>query len=104
MSRNLFSIWNKCLCFDNRATREERKKIDNFAAVREVWTMWNNTLRQFWRPSKHITVVRKVSIPSEVWLCLWWVGAMQVVLSGVLLLEGSIETLIHVKKKKKKKR
>ena len=35
MSRNLFQIWSRILRFDDIQTREERKQVDKFAAMRE---------------------------------------------------------------------
>ena len=56
MSRTLFKIWSRILRFDDIETREERKEIDNFAAIREIWSMWNERLRMFWNASSCITV------------------------------------------------
>lgn len=56
MSRNLFQIWNRVLRFDNPVSREERKKTDTFAAMRDIWSEWNERLRTFYKASHSITI------------------------------------------------
>ena len=56
MSRNLFQIWSKVLRFDDPVDRGQRKATDTFAAVRNIWTEWNERLRTFYEPGHSITV------------------------------------------------
>lgn len=56
MSRNLFKLWNRCLRFDDINLREDRKKTDTYAAMREIWEDWNSRLRLFFEPTSCICV------------------------------------------------
>lgn len=38
MSRNRFEMITSCLRFNDKATRDERKQTDKFAAIREIWS------------------------------------------------------------------
>jgi len=38
MSRNRFEMIASCLRFNDKATRDERKQTDKFAAIREIWS------------------------------------------------------------------
>ena len=56
MSRNLFKLWNRCLRFDDVSLREDRKKTDTYAAMREVWEEWNSRLKLFFEPTSCVCV------------------------------------------------
>ena len=56
MSLTLFQIWNKVFRFDNAEDRSNRKVTDTFAAIREIWTEWNEKLKLFYIPSHSITI------------------------------------------------
>ena len=56
MSRNLFQTWNRVLRFDDSELREDRKKTDSFAALRDIWSEWNERLRTFYKASHSITI------------------------------------------------
>lgn len=56
ISRPLFNIWTRCLTFDDKSTREERKRADKFAAIREFYGKWNNNLRAYFVPGVNITI------------------------------------------------
>ena len=45
MTRTLLNIWSKCITFDERSTRGERKLLDNFAAILDFFEAWNLLLR-----------------------------------------------------------
>lgn len=44
MSRSRFQNIISCLRFDDRTTREERKRTDKFAAMREIWSYFQDGL------------------------------------------------------------
>lgn len=56
MSRNMFFIWTKCISFDDRITRQERKRTDKFAAIRVFFDEWNSKLRRYFIPSESLTI------------------------------------------------
>lgn len=56
MSKNRFVFLLCCLRFDSKATREERKKIDKFAAFREFWELFNQNCSAFYTASEYVTV------------------------------------------------
>ena len=56
MTRTLFNIWTKCITFDERSSRDERKLVDNFAAIRDFFETWNQRLRMHFTPSANIVV------------------------------------------------
>ncbi|XP_066965604.1 piggyBac transposable element-derived protein 4-like [Macrobrachium rosenbergii] len=56
--RFCFLIW--CLCFDNKDTRDERKKTDWFAAIRTIWTQIIDRCKQNYNPGENITVDKQL--------------------------------------------
>lgn len=46
MSRNRFETVISSIQFDNKITREERKRTDKFAAFREIWTDFQENLKK----------------------------------------------------------
>jgi hypothetical protein len=46
MSRSRFQKIIACLRFDDKNTREERKKTDKFAAMREIWLFFQDNLQK----------------------------------------------------------
>ncbi|CAF1042022.1 unnamed protein product [Rotaria sordida] len=56
MSRSRFEKMMSCLRFDDETTREERKKIDKFAAVREIWSYFENNLKTCYTPGSYVTI------------------------------------------------
>ncbi|CAF3046552.1 unnamed protein product [Rotaria sp. Silwood2] len=56
MSRNRFEQIISCLRFDDKATREERKRIDKFTAIHEIWTDFQNNLRTCYTPGSSLTI------------------------------------------------
>jgi hypothetical protein len=56
MARNRFEKIISCLRFDDITTREERKKLDKFAAMREIWLDFEDNLRTCYIPGSYVTV------------------------------------------------
>ena len=56
MSSERFEFLVSCLRFDDKATREERKQTDPFAAVRELWEHFIDRCRTSYRPGSFITI------------------------------------------------
>ena len=56
MARNRFQQIISCLRFDDKITREERKRIDKFAAIREIWTDFQDNLRTCYTPGSLLTI------------------------------------------------
>ncbi|CAF1059912.1 unnamed protein product [Rotaria sordida] len=56
MSRSRFEKMMSCLRFDDETTREERKKIDKFAAVREIWSYFENNLKTCCTSGSYVTI------------------------------------------------
>lgn len=56
MNKNRFEFIINCLRFDEKETREERKKSDKFAAVREIWEIFERGCRKNYTPSEYVTV------------------------------------------------
>ena len=56
MSRSRFQKIIACLRFDDESTREERKKIDKFAAIHEIWSYFQGNLQNCYTPGSNVTV------------------------------------------------
>lgn len=56
MTEHRFVHIKRILRFDNREDREERRKKDKFAAIREVFSDFNCLLREHYTPSDCVTV------------------------------------------------
>jgi hypothetical protein len=56
MSRSSFQKIIACLRFDDKTTREERKKTDKFAAIREVWSYFQDNLQKCYTPGSNVTI------------------------------------------------
>ena len=56
MSRSRFEKIMSCLRFDDKTTREERKKLDKFAAIREIWTDFQDNLKTCYVPGPYVTI------------------------------------------------
>lgn len=56
MSKNRFEFLVNCLRFDNKETREERKKTDKLAAIRQIWQMFEKSCREYYTPSEYVTI------------------------------------------------
>ncbi|CAF1447770.1 unnamed protein product, partial [Rotaria sordida] len=56
MSRNRFQQIISCIRFDDKTTREERRKTDKFASLREIWTDFQNNIRTCYAPGSFITI------------------------------------------------
>lgn len=56
MSHEKFCSISRVLRFDNKSTREERRRTDKLAAVREIWEKWLEVLPKLYYPSENITV------------------------------------------------
>lgn len=61
-SRNRFSQLIKILCFDDQSTRDERKKVDNFAPFREVFNFFNNLCKEKFIPGMNVTIDDMLSL------------------------------------------
>ncbi|CAF3579688.1 unnamed protein product [Rotaria sp. Silwood1] len=56
MSRSRFQKIIAHLRFDDKNTREERKKKDKFAAIREVWSYFPDNLQKSYIPGYNVTI------------------------------------------------
>lgn len=56
MSRERFKFLLDCLRFDNKNTREERKKTDGLAAIRDIWDAFISQCRHSYKPSSYVTI------------------------------------------------
>jgi hypothetical protein len=56
MSRNRFQQIISCIRFDDKTTREERRRSDKFAPIREIWTDFQNNIRTCYAPGSLITI------------------------------------------------
>ncbi|CAF1150639.1 unnamed protein product [Didymodactylos carnosus] len=56
MSRNRFETIASCLRFDDKTTREERKNTDKFAAIREIWSDFQNYLYKCYSVGYFVTI------------------------------------------------
>ena len=56
MSRTRFQNIISCLRFDDKRTREERKRIDTFAAIREIWSYFQDCLQTCYTPGSNVTI------------------------------------------------
>lgn len=56
MSRNRFEKIISRLRFDDKTTREERRKVDKFAAIREIWSDFQENLKTCYIPGSHVTI------------------------------------------------
>lgn len=56
MSKNRIEYLINCLRFDDKLTREVRKQTDKFAAVREIWEIFESCCRQNYTPSEYVII------------------------------------------------
>lgn len=56
MSRSRFQKIIACLRFDDKKTRDERKKIDKFAAMHEIWSFFRDNLQKCYIPGSNVTI------------------------------------------------
>ncbi|GFQ68875.1 DDE_Tnp_1_7 domain-containing protein [Trichonephila clavata] len=56
MSLETFCYISRVIRFDNKSTRQERRKLDKLAAVRDVWEKWIEILPKLYNPDENITV------------------------------------------------
>jgi hypothetical protein len=56
MGLQRFKFLLRCMRFDNFRNRQVRQATDRLAAVREVWTMFNDNLRNVYVPQEALTV------------------------------------------------
>ncbi|XP_025991729.2 piggyBac transposable element-derived protein 4-like [Solenopsis invicta] len=56
MSRDRFQKITRCIRFDNRADRAERRVRDKLAPIRNVYEKWNKNLSRLYNPGENITV------------------------------------------------
>jgi hypothetical protein len=56
MPRNRFCELMSILRFDDKITREERRKNDKLAAFREIWEMFVGKCKAHYIPNEHVTV------------------------------------------------
>jgi hypothetical protein len=56
MSLHRFRFLLCCLRFDNKATREERKKVDKLAAFRQIFEMFVENCKKNYTPSEFVTI------------------------------------------------
>lgn len=56
MGQLRFEFLNRCLRFDDPATREMRRATDKFAPIRNVFDLFNVNCRRLYSPGEHLTV------------------------------------------------
>ncbi|XP_042856157.1 uncharacterized protein LOC122242824 [Penaeus japonicus] len=56
MSLNRFRFLLCCLRFDDKATREERKKVDKLAPIRHIFEMFVENCKKNYTPSEYVTI------------------------------------------------
>ncbi|XP_034952426.1 uncharacterized protein [Chelonus insularis] len=56
MSAHRFQFLLKCLRFDNKNTRKQRRKLDRFALIREIWDKFITNCGKYYRPYEICTV------------------------------------------------
>ena len=56
MSLCRMQFFLRCIRFDNWRTREERKTLNKFAAVSEIWEIFLKNIRRVYIPNENITV------------------------------------------------
>ncbi|KAJ8930155.1 hypothetical protein NQ314_017071 [Rhamnusium bicolor] len=60
MSIKRFKFLLTCLRFDNKQTREERKKIDKLAPIREFFDLFHGNCKTDYSPSENVTIDEKL--------------------------------------------
>ncbi|CAF1501727.1 unnamed protein product [Rotaria sordida] len=56
MSRSRFQNIISRLRFDDKITREERKRTDKFTAIREIWPYFQDNLQICYTPGTNVTI------------------------------------------------
>lgn len=56
MSLKTFKKFSRVIRFDNRETRSERRLLDKFAPIRELWNKWVDILPKLYNPSQSVAV------------------------------------------------
>ncbi|CAF3919626.1 unnamed protein product [Rotaria sp. Silwood1] len=56
ISKSRFDKIMSCLRFDDKRTREERKQADKFAAIREIWSDFQDKLKTCYTPGLDLTI------------------------------------------------
>lgn len=51
-----FKNISRVIRFDNKDTRSERRALDKFAPIRELWNQWVDILPKLYNPSQDVTV------------------------------------------------
>lgn len=54
--RGSSDFWSNGLRFDNKATRDERKKINKLAAISEIWNMLLENCKQSYEPGSNFAI------------------------------------------------
>lgn len=56
MSRDRYKELLRFLRFDDKSTREERRRSDKFAPIRELFEIFNEKCKSYWRLSEQVTI------------------------------------------------
>ena len=56
MSENHFTFLRGYICFDSPQERKQRWETDRFAAVREIWEIFNSNLPKHVAPSEYLSI------------------------------------------------
>ncbi|XP_050512449.1 piggyBac transposable element-derived protein 4-like [Diabrotica virgifera virgifera] len=56
MSLEVFTKISQVIRFDNKATRQDRRRCDKLAAIREIWEKWVENLPKFFNPDENVTI------------------------------------------------
>ena len=63
MARNRFTLLLRLHRFDDKDTRDDRKKLDNFAAMRELWNLFVERLTaKLYIPSPFLTIDEMLAV------------------------------------------
>ena len=56
MSKNRLTFLRGYICFDSPQERKQRWETDRFAAVREIWEIFNSNLPKHVAPSEYLSI------------------------------------------------
>lgn len=56
MTKNRFEFLLTCLRFDDKSTRAERKVLDKFAPIREIWDLFIQNCEENYTPYEYVTI------------------------------------------------
>ncbi|XP_043065149.1 piggyBac transposable element-derived protein 4-like [Drosophila ficusphila] len=86
MSYHRFRVLTRYIRFDNGRTRELRKRVDKAAAIRDIWKLLNENLKDNYDPHENVTIEEQLfpyrgktkftqyipSKPAKYGIKVWW--------------------------------